>query len=224
MTLSIIVQISYTATRAGLYRDAVCIDTTNPITHASSSLIPALDNLLKSNNISLKDLSFIGAYQGPGPFTMLRIVLASLNGIAAGCGIPLVGVDGLDALLHEQSDKQFPLTVALLNAYNNDAYFGIQRDGLVIEKGYKNIDFLLADLHQRFSTQSLRFIGQGVPLFQDAVIKTFGDTAYLPAPMPEMATLDSIAQGAHQQWQEKKMVQQLLPLYLKTMHYKKSIH
>jgi tRNA threonylcarbamoyl adenosine modification protein YeaZ len=224
MPLSIIVQNTYTTTRVGLYQNFYCVDRIEDVAHASSSFIPALNTLLAKHTTALADLSFIGAYQGPGPFTTLRIILASINGIACAQNIPLVGIDGLDAFLEECTDEHYPCTIALLNAYNNDAYFGIEYGGVIIEKGYKNISELLADIQQKFPHKEVRFIGQGVPLFKEIITTALKEKAYFPSPLPEAPSLDFLARKGYQLREEKKMVQQLLPLYLKTLHYKKSIY
>jgi len=222
MSFSLIVQNTYTTTHGGLYKGTHCIATTQNIDQASSSLILGLEKILKANNVSLNDISFIGAYQGPGPFTTLRVILASINGIAFAQNIPLVGLDGLDALLEEYTDAQFPVTVALLNAYNKDAYFGIQYHEKTVRKGYENIVALLECIQNEFPHQQIRFIGQGVDIFKENILKTFQDYAHFPSPLPEAPSLNMLAQKAYHLWQKGKTTQQLLPLYLKTLKYKKS--
>jgi len=223
MACSIIIQSTYTSTHVGLYQDSRCIDTIPDIHQASTALIPSLDTLVTTNNITLKTISFIGAYQGPGPFTSLRVILASVNGIAFAHNIPLIGVDGIDALLEEHTHETFSITVALLNAYNKDAYFGIQWNGKIVRKGYDNIDQLLIDIQNEFPKKQIRFIGQGVPIFRDQIMGRLRDNAYLAPIIPESPSLDMIAQKSYKQWQEKNTANQLLPLYLKTLAYKKSI-
>lgn len=223
MTVFIIVQSTYSTTRVGLYQNNHCLEYIEDIGQASTLLIPVLDALLKKHAILLEEISFIGAYQGPGPFTTLRVILASLNGISFARQIPLVGLDGLDALLEECYDTQFPLTIALLNAYNNDAYFGIQQHGKIVRKGYKNIAELLAQLQYEFSDYQLRFIGQGVDIFKTNIIHHIGTQAYMPSPIPLAPSLKILAQKAQQLWKAGKTTHQLLPLYLKTLKYKKSI-
>ncbi len=223
MSFSTIIQSSYSATYIGLYQDSRCITIMSCIDPASTFLIPTLDELFKKNNITLNTISFIGAYQGPGPFTAIRVILASINGIAFAQNIPLVGVDGLDALLEENTNEKFPTTITLFNAYNNDAYFGIQHNGKIIHKGYKNILQLLAQIQKEFPKQKIRFIGQGVEIFKDQIKAQLHHNAHFPFDIPKEPSLDIIAQKAYKQWQQGKVENKLLPLYLKTMKYKKSI-
>ncbi len=68
---------------------------------ASALLIPKIQELLTTNNLQLSDLDFIAANAGPGPFTTLRTILATVNGLGYAVSIPLIGIDGLDAMLDE---------------------------------------------------------------------------------------------------------------------------
>ena len=64
---------------------------------ASSTLILKIDSILKQNKITLSDLAFIAVNQGPGAFTSLRVVIATVNGISFSTKIQIIGIDGLDA-------------------------------------------------------------------------------------------------------------------------------
>ncbi len=50
--------------------------------------------LLEDQGKQLSGLDGIVAYKGPGSFTGLRIGLSVANGLAAGLGIPIVGIEG----------------------------------------------------------------------------------------------------------------------------------
>ena len=111
----------------------------------------------------------------------------------------------------------------MLNAFNNDVYFAIQSNASPLQIGCKNIELFLQELKKIMPNQEIRFIGNGAELFKEQIINYFG-TAYIPDPLPLYTSLRQIALTALQQWQQKKnIVKQVLPLYLKTLHYKKSI-
>lgn len=94
----------------------------------SHSLILLLEAFLSKFQVALTDLSFIAVTAGPGMFSSLRSVLATVNGIAHASGLLLVSCDGLvlesDLLALEPSAV---LNVALLNAYNGELYYRIER-------------------------------------------------------------------------------------------------
>jgi tRNA threonylcarbamoyladenosine biosynthesis protein TsaB len=55
-----------------------------------------IDELLNSNNLTLKDINGIACFKGPGSFTGLRIGLTVGNALAYGLEIPIVSLGGED--------------------------------------------------------------------------------------------------------------------------------
>ncbi|MCK5633204.1 tRNA (adenosine(37)-N6)-threonylcarbamoyltransferase complex dimerization subunit type 1 TsaB [bacterium] len=195
---------------------------------ASKNIVALADKLLQDNNVFFDDLLFFAANQGPGPFTTLRVVIASANGLAFAAQKKLIGIDGLDALLEEgqsnQRSKSFDknitnVTVALLNAFSGDVYFGIKEEkNLKAEKGYEEISILLNRLQKKFPNQNIKFIGQGVLLYEKEIKKVFGKYADIPKNFLNHASIKTIGFIALEKWQQQKgLTNQLLPLYLKTM-------
>lgn len=73
---------------AELYQDNV---------HAQK-LMPLIDALLQQVGVSRRELTAIAVSSGPGSYTGLRIGVSTAKGLAYALGIPLIGVDTLDAL------------------------------------------------------------------------------------------------------------------------------
>lgn len=210
---------TYTSVEIALFKDNNVIGIETVDKHqASKLLIPLLHALLATHNTLLSDCAFIATNQGPGPFTTLRVVIASVNGISFASRIPLIGIDGLDALLNEYTDPTFPNTVTLLNAFNRDVYFGIQVNGdRTYLKGYAPIDQILQKLSQQHTTSStIRFIGNAIPMYTQEIQTTFGDRAHLPSPLPHACSITQIGLMGLQRWHaQESIAYQLLPLYLK---------
>lgn len=61
-------------------------------------LIPGLKETLDSFGFSVADIDRIACVRGPGSFTGLRLVLAAAEGLAAGSGAKLAGIDYLPLL------------------------------------------------------------------------------------------------------------------------------
>ena len=219
------IQTTYEQLQIGLYQEYKLLDSIYGDKKESSKYIVIhIDTLLVRNNLSLKDFSFIAVNQGPAPFTSLRVVIATVNGLSFAANIPLVGVDGLEAFVQEQTDGNLPYTVALINAYNNDVYYAIQAPNQILQKGCKNIEEFLHELKNQFNDQKIRFIGNGTALFKGLITDTFGNNEFIPDPIPEYPSLEQIALIALNQWHNKeKIFNHILPLYLKKLHYKKSI-
>jgi tRNA threonylcarbamoyl adenosine modification protein YeaZ len=183
---------------------------------ANKELINSINTLLERNNLTLNQLDFIAANQGPGPFTTLRVVIATINGISFATGKPLVGVDGLAAFLAENYRSEFPLTVALLNAFNNDVYYGIQQSDALLSTGSSNVYIFLQELHTKFPEQPIRFIGNAVELYRTAIITTFNEFAIIEAHIPELISTAFIGLTGLAHWHNNQNVsRKLQPLYLK---------
>lgn len=61
-------------------------------------LIPGLHETLSGFGIGTEAIEKIACVRGPGSFTGLRLVLAAAEGVAAGHGLPLAGIDHLRLL------------------------------------------------------------------------------------------------------------------------------
>lgn len=220
MDLFLLLQAHYQIYEVGLFCQQKCIDSfRNDKKHSSRDLIPAIASLLERNNYALKDITALGVNQGPAPFTSLRVIITTANGLAFATGIPLIGINSLEALLNENSTPQWPYTVALLNAFNNDVYFGIQSpEGLEI--GCQNNLTFLTALQNRFKNKEIRFLGSGTLLLHHEIRSLFGTHASIPEPCAESCSLQQLGLMTAQAFAKKELHQeQLLPLYLKNMRY-----
>lgn len=182
---------------------------------ASKDIVVCLDRLLAQRQIKLTDLDFCAMNQGPGPFTTLRTVIATANGISFATKLPLVGVNELESLLKEYRDEHYPRTVVLLNAFNQDAYYSYWAENRIISD-CANIDLLLQKVKNIYPSESVRFIGNGAALYRQKINDCFGDKAFIPDPLPESSSVEQIAHLALEKWQtESTRCTQIQPLYLK---------
>ena len=124
MALFVVIHARFQDAQWGIFRDGILIaESGDSSKKISKNALPLLEDLLNTHKISLSDLSFIAAHQGPAPFTTLRVCLSLINGIAFARGIPLVGVNGLEALLDDFKQPDHP-TILLLNAFSKEVYYG----------------------------------------------------------------------------------------------------
>lgn len=186
---------------------------------ASKQIVALANSLLRDNDLSFCNLSFFAANQGPGPFTTLRVVIATVNGFAFATKKKIIGIDGLQALLEQHKNKTAPVTVALLNAYSGDLYFGIQTNNET-KKSYANSSVLFAQIKKQFPNKPIEFIGQAVAMYQQELENIFGDNAKLEKNI-EHCSIEQIGIMAWRQWEQKEnLSDQLFPLYLKSMQLK----
>lgn len=110
-------------------------------THIFSSVI----NLLKNNNISLKDIKYIGCSIGPGSYTGLRIGAAIGKSLAFAENIPLIGYCSMHAIEHIDEKNTFIIAqdakyrgMYILKAKSNDDKIEfLSNPELITQEDYK---------------------------------------------------------------------------------------
>lgn len=118
----------------------------NEITH-SEKLLPLIDDVLKQNNLKIKDIACLCCTTGPGSFTGIRIGLATIKAIAKVTGAKIFSMDSL-SLLYHSSDAHTKLNVCLIDAKNTRAYVGIfdENGEQITEFKNKYISDILIDI------------------------------------------------------------------------------
>ncbi len=65
---------------------------------SNTQLLPHIDSMLSSLQVSRKDIACVCVGRGPGSFTGVRIAMATAKGIASALGVALVGVSTQEAI------------------------------------------------------------------------------------------------------------------------------
>lgn len=211
---------SYSNLEISLFKGFDCIQTLKEDNlRASSLLIPKINDLLQNNSLELKNLDFIAVDQGPGAFTSLRVVITIVNALSFAKKIPLIGIDGLDALYHQTLDKMgLKNIVVILNAYNNDVFFAVHKNGK-LKKGYKKIDKLIFKLKEQYGEKEIMFVGNACKMHKELISK---DLNYSFIDL-EIASSEQIAKMSLEKWNSKNkdLSYKLKPLYLKSQNFAK---
>ena len=108
----------------------------NGKTH-SENLMPLIDELLKRNNIDIKEINLIACCVGPGSFTGIRIGVSTIKPIAEVLGIKVVSVTSLETLA--RNIENGGTIISLIDARNNQVYCGI------FDGNYNQIEEYIAD-------------------------------------------------------------------------------
>ena len=187
---------------------------------ASKEMFLLIEAMLLRNNLSLQQCRFVGVNQGPGPFTTLRVVIASINGLAFATHLPLIGVNGITTFVHEQADPAYDYTVALCNAYCNDVYYAIvDKNNQPVASGCNQFEAVTQQLLTLPCVRKghpFKMVGNIADAKRAELNFLFGDTVYIPDPCPEGASIDAIGKQAYRTWlANQNGVKQLLPIYLK---------
>ncbi|HZJ90422.1 MAG: tRNA (adenosine(37)-N6)-threonylcarbamoyltransferase complex dimerization subunit type 1 TsaB [Clostridiaceae bacterium] len=163
--------ISVALAESGRIIDEILEKTT--MQHASS-LLPAINDLLERNSLSLQDIDLFATTTGPGSFTGIRIGISAVMGLAYGTGKKVYGVSSLAALAAAvfAEDK---VIVPVLDARGGRVYSGIYHQGVsLIAETPRNISDFLQDLSDKYPRiDEITFVGDGSPLISE-YLKTVG--------------------------------------------------
>lgn len=216
MNYSLCLQATYKHVDIALCNDDNIIQSLTILNHNSSAqLIPCIDQLLKKHSLSLKDCSYIAANQGPAPFTTLRSVLSTINGIYEATRIPLIGIDGLQGLIARHTSKNYTYTIALLNAFNNELYYALYSNDITIT-GYASMEETIDLIQKTINHNSALVIGNGIEIVKKHIPCFFDNTALFTNPSIEYTTIADIAHLAWSSWNtHTNFNAPLMPLYLK---------
>ena len=104
-----------------------------PLDHrwgSAKTLAPAIDQLLKRQSLSPKELDGIGVVQGPGSFTGLRVGIATAKLMAYALEIPIVAVNTLDVIAtdlishpQESVPSEGHILYAVIDAFRGQSFF-----------------------------------------------------------------------------------------------------
>lgn len=180
---------------------------------ASTTLLARTDDLLRDHALTISDIDCIAASAGPAPFTTLRVVISTVNGLGFATQKPLIGINTLELLCKEQQQD----CIALLNAFCEDVYFCIYRHATEsVEMGCANIDTFLESLTKTKSDSAYLFIGNGTELYRDKIQEVLGEFALIPDPCPLEASLQALGAAATKALLKRAQTEiQIAPLYFK---------
>lgn len=88
----------------------------------SAELIPKLDDMLRENGLTARNLAGVAVVSGPGSFTGLRVGLATAKALGESLNIPIAAVSMLEALAY--SVNKNGKIVTALDAQRGEAYVG----------------------------------------------------------------------------------------------------
>ncbi len=145
----------------------------------SERLLPAVDFILKTNGMNIKDVDGFALAAGPGSFTGIRIGLSTVKSFSYASGNPVAAVSSLKALAWKFRHPQNHLICPLLDAKKGEIYAALfeSRGGKlkeIVPQGAYSPDRLFALLP---SNRIIFFTGNGIDACRDKIFQYFKDKA-----------------------------------------------
>lgn len=133
----------------------------------SEHLDPLIAEILKENNLSLKDIDRFAVAIGPGSYTGLRIGITTVKMFASILNKEVVGISTLQALA--KGVKEDALVITALDARNDNYFAAGYLSGAVPENvipdGHYNIDVLLKAIQEYTTNNKVKkiiLVGSGL--------------------------------------------------------------
>lgn len=148
------------------------------LTH-STKLMPLIDELLNSQNITIKDIDLFACGIGPGSFTGIRIGVSTIKAFADVTNKPVIGVNSLEALASAVKDDSF--ICPLIDAKHDNLYFALFE--YKKSEYIKSSDFLFENINNiinfvKNKNNKIIFVGNGSILFKNMIESELASNAY----------------------------------------------
>ncbi len=100
----------------------------------STTLLPMIESVMKSLDLSVTDMDLLAVSNGPGSFTGIRIGVAAVKGLAFKDNIPCIGISSLEAMAHNLAGLD-GIICPVINARRSQVYTALFRsEGGVITR------------------------------------------------------------------------------------------
>jgi len=183
----------------------------------SERLLPAVEFILKTNGMDIKDMDGFALAAGPGSFTGIRIGLSTVKSFSYASGKPVAAVSTLKALAWKLRHPQNHLLCPLLDAKKGEIYAALfeSRGGKlkeIVPQGAYSPDRFFTLLP---SNRIIFFTGNGIGTYRDKIFQYFKDKARFSHRSPFIAF--EIGLLGSELLRKKKGVsaQELKPIYFR---------
>lgn len=185
----------------------------------SESLIPIIDELLSTNQLSSRDLTAIVIARGPGSFTGVRAAIATGCGMQAGLAVPLYGVSVFEPRVYARRVAGGKSRILGSITANKEDFF-VAKIELCSEAETTSISvmepFFVAD-----QSQINEILAEGYEQVNLDVAEVKNPASCLVQYAMDRLSAKISAQGAHDSWLESREVSQVVePIYLKPVNAK----
>ena len=155
--------------------------------------MPHLIQLLKQAGIDVKEISGIIVAKGPGSFNGLRVGISTAKGLAFSLGVPIVGINTLEATAYQHAEAGLPIC-PILNAGRGEIATAIyqkenNRWQQIISEHISTVDSLCAKIESKTI-----FCGELTPTIIDELTARLGQKAIIPPPAARLRRAGFLAE------------------------------
>ncbi len=175
-----------------------------------SALMETIDELLKSNNVEVDDLSALALNRGPGSFTGVRVGIAMAKGLSGVSDLPVIPVNSFECISELEPDVD--ANAVILNAGGGYFYFSEKFHAANGDTGrLLKRDELFAKLEV---LDTVIFYGKKAETFKEEVLKYTSD---IEIHVSEGSLAKSVCALADRKFRAGDFITsaELKPLYLK---------
>jgi len=145
----------------------------NGNTH-SQTLLPMVEALFRTCDVTADDIDLFAVSEGPGSFTGVRIGAATVKGLAFGRGKCCIGVSTLEALAYNLCGF-VGIICPVMNARRSQVYTAIFRsDGEKLERLSDDMAIAVSELDERLAElcEPVYLVGDGIEVSLEGFVKT----------------------------------------------------
>lgn len=144
----------------------------NQKTH-SQTLLPMIDELVKSLDIDLNNIDYLAVSNGPGSFTGLRIGVATIKGLGLSIDKEVVGVSTLESLALNWMGVD-GVVCPIMDARRSQVYTAAYKytgEGPKMDCVIEQDSYMIEDLCNKLNSlgEKVYFAGDGVPVYKDYI-------------------------------------------------------
>ena len=149
----------------------------------SETILPMIDEIVKTSETKLEELDAIAIAAGPGSFTGLRIGAATAKGLAMATDKPIIPIKTCEGLAFNMWGAE-GLICPIIDARRNQVYTGLYRVKgnveVILEQQpmdiHELIEYINSYSKQREASEGgpaegVTFLGDGVAIYQDVIWK-----------------------------------------------------
>lgn len=185
----------------------------------SQKIMPMIEDIIKSSDLTINDIDIFAAAYGPGSFTGLRIGVATIKALAHAVNKPLVQVSTLEALAYNAVYSDL-LLCPIMDARRSQVYNAVYKaDGTelkeLIPPRAVAMEECIDDLISM--DKKVLFMGDGVAVHRDKIAEMMGEKALFAAAPFLNQRAGSVAQLAYMKAQRGETVSyiEFLPFYIR---------